>query len=77
MATDKEQIKAEILLALAHPEAEEGLYIDNLIMLHEEDERPKVSGAREEILDALKDLVREGKVVTQGSGRDTIFCLKQ
>ena len=31
-------IKREILAALSHPEAEDGLYFNNLIIVHEEEE---------------------------------------
>ena len=43
------RIKAQILQALAHPEAEEGLYFRNFVHLHEEDEREAVEGDEEVI----------------------------
>lgn len=70
-------IKAQILAALSHPEAEEGLYFDNLFSLHEEDERTAVSGDQVEILDAITELIREGKVIADESGKDVVFLLKK
>ena len=69
------EIRAQVLAVLQHPEAEEGLYLDNFFHLHEEDERPKVAAQPVEILDALKILIEEGKVVADGSGEEVIFKL--
>lgn len=77
MATDKEEIKHDILTALAHPEAEEGLYLNNLLVVHEEEERRPVRGTQLEVLDALKELIESGKVATDESGEDVIFSLKK
>ena len=71
----KEEIKQKILTALAHPEAEEGLYLNNLQVVHEEEERPPVPGTQLEILDALKELIGEGRVRMDDSGATTIFHL--
>jgi len=68
-------IKDEILSALTHPEAEEGLYFRNFTLLHEEDERPRVNGDQIEILDALHELMAEGKVKMSDSGDEAIFSL--
>ncbi len=76
MSPNKQSIKAQIVAALTHPEAEAGLYFDNLCHPHEEDERPDVSGTELEVLDALKELINEGKVVTDDSGDDIVFMLK-
>lgn len=62
MVQNLDAIKGQIMLALRHPEAEEGLYFHNLFHLHEEDERPAVVASQEEILEALKELLDEGKV---------------
>lgn len=69
-------IKREILAALSHPEAEDGLYFNNLIIVHEEEERPIVRGEEAEVVEALKDLVKAGTVETSGSGNETIYRLK-
>lgn len=68
-------IKQQILEALKHPEAEEGLYFKNLYQLHEEDTRPVVPGTEEEILIAVGELVEEGKVKTNQVGEEVIFYL--
>ena len=69
------KIKQEIIDALRHPEAEEGLYFGNLSELYEEEERPAVSGTEVEILDALKELIDEGKVITTDGEAGLIFIL--
>lgn len=68
-------IKAQIMSALSHPEAQEGLYFRNLYHHHEEDERECVQGDEVEILDALRELMSEGKVVMDDSGKEVIFAL--
>ncbi len=75
MSTNIKVIKQEILSALSHPEAENGLYFSNLYVLHEEEERPAVSGTQVEILDALKDLIQEGKISADESGHEVRFIL--
>lgn len=77
MATNIDDIKSDILAALAHPEAEEGLYLNNLMVVHQEEERRPVRGTQLEVLDALKDLILSGKVTTDESGDDVIFSLRK
>ena len=72
---DNNQIKEDILSALSHPEAEDGLYFRNFANLHEEDERPVVRGSQVEILDALKILLEEGTVVLQEGDVEAVFHL--
>jgi hypothetical protein len=69
------EIKELIIEALAHPEAEEGLYFRNFRNLHEEDVRPAVEGTQEEVLECLKELVEEGKVRVDETGEELIFHL--
>jgi hypothetical protein len=69
-------IKQEILAALRHPEAEDGLYFNNLIIVHEEEERPIVRGEESDVLEALRELVKAGTVETVGNGQETIYKLK-
>ena len=76
-AKNLKDIKDEILSALTHPEAEEGLYFRNFTLLHEEDERPMVHGDQVQILDALHELMDEGKVKMSDSGEEAIFSLSQ
>jgi len=71
----KESTKQDILAALSHPEGEEGLYLDNLQVVHEEEERAPVRGTQLEILEALKELMGQGKVRTDESGEKVIFFL--
>lgn len=67
------EIKTQILTALSHPEAAEGLYFRNLWHLHEEDERPAVEANEVDILDALKELISEGRVSMDETGKEVIF----
>jgi len=68
-------LKKQIIAALSHPEADEGLYFRNLFMLHEVDERPPVLGTQEDIATALEELVREGRVKMRIEGPETIYEL--
>jgi hypothetical protein len=70
---DNDRIKGEILAALDHPEAEDGLYFRNFYHLHEEDEREPVKGSQEQILEALRELIDEGQVATDETGDEVIF----
>ena len=71
-----ERVKEQILIALNHPEAQEGLYFRNFHHLHEEDERSGVEGTEVQILDALKELIKEGQVSVSDDKTDPIFSLK-
>jgi hypothetical protein len=68
-------IKAQILAALSHPEAEDGLYFNNLIVVHEEEERPIVEGDEGAVIKALEELVDEGRIKVSGEGAQRIFQL--
>jgi hypothetical protein len=70
-------IRKQVLAALEHPEAEEGLYLGNFHVLHEEDERPRVDASEEEILEVLQELVNEGVVGALQDGEDVIFRLTE
>jgi|GEM_PF-904480 len=70
------RIKHEIIQALSHPEADEGLYFRNLYNLHEADERPAVEDATpEEILHALEQLITDGHVTQDTSGEEPVFLI--
>ncbi len=71
----KAETKAQILEALGHAEAAEGLYFRNLWHLHEEDERTQVLADEVEILDVLKELIAEGRISMDESGKEVIFKL--
>lgn len=68
-------IKNEIIDALSHPEAEAGLYFENLGEVHEDEERNGVSGSQVEILDALRELIEEGRVAVDDSKEKVVFSL--
>jgi hypothetical protein len=68
-------IKKQILAALNHPEAEDGLYFNNLIVVHEEEERSVVEGEESDVRAALKELIGEGMVTSAGEGEQEIFSL--
>lgn len=73
----RELIKLQILQALCHQEAEEGLYLRNFFHLHEEDERPAVNAEEEDIVDALNDLIELGMIRTERDPAGMIFLLKE
>lgn len=75
MSADLAEIKHQIIQALEHPEAQEGLYFRNFYTLHEEDERPAVHADEFDILDALKELMKEGKVDMKDGDGEAIFLL--
>jgi len=68
-------IQEQILAALRHPEAEDGLYFNNLIVVHEEEERPIVVGEEADIASALNELLKAGTITSSGEGVSTIFKL--
>lgn len=70
-------LEKQIISALKHPEAEEGLYLGNFSVLHEEDERPRVTASDEEILNVLKILIEQGTVQAKDQGEDIIFLLSE
>ncbi len=72
-----ETIKKQIVDALSHPEAEDGLYFNNLIVVHEEEERPIVAGDEREIRAALDQLKRDGRIEVVGEGETAIFQLRR
>lgn len=71
----RSRIKREILEALQHAEAEDGLYFENLIAVHEEEERPVVVGEQLEILEALDELIHSGDVEADDSGEKPVFTI--
>lgn len=70
-----ESIKEQIISALSHPEAESGLYLNNLLVVHEDEERAPVAGTEIEVLDALKELLELGTVSMNDEGESVIFYL--
>ncbi len=74
---NENSIKEQIVAALSHPEAEDGLYFNNLIVVHEEEERPIVEGDETVILQVLDDMVIDGMVSVSGEGSQRIYMLVQ
>jgi hypothetical protein len=68
-------IRKQILAALSHPEAEDGLYLNNLIVVHEEEERPLVEGEEADVLRILNKMVADGDISATGEGSQRIFSL--
>lgn len=58
------RVREQILAALSHPEAEDGLFLSNFKTLHEEDTRPAVEASDEDLMLALESLLMEGQVVS-------------
>ena len=75
MAESSETIKSQILSSLGLPEAEEGLYLRNFLHVHEEDERPLIPANADQILEALNELIRDGKIQVRGFGEEAVFIL--
>jgi hypothetical protein len=68
-------IRDQIVAALSHPEAEDGLYFNNLVVVHEEEERPIVEGDEAQILAVLEEMIADGTVRSSGEGGQKIFEL--
>lgn len=73
----RELIREQILAALKHPEAEDGLYFNNLIVVHEEEERPIVEGAEMEVQKVLDTMVEEGELTVVGEGSQRIYSIAE
>jgi hypothetical protein len=71
----RETIREQILAALKHSEAEDGLYFNNLIVVHEEEERPIVEGAEADVQKVLDAMVEAGELSVVGEGSQKIYSL--
>ena len=71
----RETIREQILAALKHSEAEDGLYFNNLIVVHEEEERPIVEGAEADVQNVLDAMVEAGELSVVGEGSQKIYSL--
>lgn len=69
------RLKNEIISVLSHPDAEEGLYFRNFFHVHEEDDRQAIAGEESEVLDALRELIAEGRVLMDEGESEPIFML--
>ena len=72
-----EPIKRQILEALKHPEAEEGLYFENFFNVYEEEERQAVEAEQDLVLDAISELLRAGVIEADETGEKVVFRLKK
>lgn len=70
-----QRVKQEVVEALRHEEADEGLYFSNLYELHEEDERCAVSGDVAVIEQAVKELVSEGRITIRDDEGAVVLTL--
>lgn len=70
-----EEVSNQVILALQHVEAEDGLYLDNFYHLHEEDERPPVTATPEQIFEALQILISDRKVRCEGLESEKVYKL--
>ena len=68
------EVKAQILAALGHAEAEDGLYFRNLYHLHQVDNRPAVEAELGSIAQALEQLIHEKQIHIQQFDDDIVFC---
>ena len=68
-------IKKQILEALQHSEAEDGLYLNNLLIVHEEEDRPIVVGEEQDVMKALHELVSAGDISVVGQGESAIYSI--
>ena len=71
----RETIREQILAALKHSEAEDGLYFNNLIVVHEEEERPIVEGAEADVQRVLDAMVEAGELSVVGEGSQKIYSI--
>lgn len=70
------KIKTNIIKALKHPEAADGLYLRNFLQLHEEDSRPDIPGGPDAIVSALNELIVDKKIlIERGFDNDVVFRL--
>lgn len=70
-----QKIKDEILSALSHPEAQDGLYFWNLGHVSEMDLRPRVRADDDDIYLALLELLRDEEVIMESGENEAVFRL--
>ena len=72
-----EETKKQILSALSHPEASEGLYLANFLTKDaKEDERPGIDASTEEILRALEGLITSNLIILDENAGKVVFRKK-
>lgn len=77
MASDLENLKEQIITALNHAEAEDGLFFQNFIIVHESEDRQPVTTNDAGLIYALEDLVKDEKVTMAAMDGKVIFQLKK
>ncbi len=75
MTPKTDSIEDQIVAALRHVEGEDGLYFNNLVVVHEEEERPVVAGDDAEVRNALQKLLQSGTITANGDGEATVYRL--
>jgi hypothetical protein len=77
MASDLENLKNQIINALNHTEAEDGLFFQNFIIVHESEDRQPVMTNDAGLIYALEDLVKDEKVSMGVMDGKVIFKIKK
>jgi len=75
MPTDISEVKRQILRALDCGEATDGLYFRNLYEPWDEGRKPAVEASQSQIIAALKELIAEGSVVMDDTGKEAVYHL--
>jgi hypothetical protein len=75
MPTDISEVKRQILRALDCGEATEGLFFRNFYEPWDEGKKSAVEAPQSQIIAALKELIAEGSVVMDDTGKEAIYHL--
>jgi hypothetical protein len=75
MPTDISEVKQQILKALDCGAATDGLYFRNFYQPWDEGGKPAVEAPQSQIIAALKELIAEGSVVMDDTGKEAIYHL--
>lgn len=75
MPTDISEVKQQILRALDSGAAADGLFFRNFYQPWDEGQKPPVEAPEGQIIAALKELIAEGSVVMDDTGKEVIYHL--
>lgn len=75
MPADISEVKQQILRALDQGDAADGLYFWNFHMPSEEGGKLRVEAPEDQIIAALKELIAEGTVIMDETGKDVTYHL--
>lgn len=75
MPADISEVKQQILRALDQGDAADGLYFWNFYMPREEGGKLRVEAPQDQIIAALKELIAEGTVIMDDTGKDVTYRL--